>query len=562
MSDKATIPSRAEALLAAVSDAAPAGQVARFDPRYEQVLAEIAKLDSPSAAGVEWRLVVEQGSAILRGLSKDLLIGAHVAHGLHQLGGLEGCATGVELLAGLVERYWPMLYPEAKRPRARANALASFIERAVPLLGRTSVCARDRDALESAHTAGVRLAMLVSERMGADAPACRPLVEALDRLKKNLPAEAPLPETLTPVTVAPPAATLVPAPSVVPSTVPAASAPPAPAATAPPTPAGDRGSTVAQKVAPTLTPGADGTTFLRNFGAALASGATELRRTDATQPTPYRVVRTGLWLHLAALPAMAQGKSSVPAPPGALRQKLELMATHQKWPELLEEAESSLVQHRLWLDLHRYSVQCLAALGAAHAPARQAVIDELAAFLDRLPGLPALVYADGSPVADAATLAWLESTVTKAAAGDASMHSGSSAEGNAGDANALTEARRLIAEGKVGDGVALLQARVVAAGSGRARFAARLQLARAVHESGQAEVARALFVLLDEDLGRHGLEAWEPALAAECLVHHLRCVRGLVKGGRVNGSEVIGLFDRLCRLDPALALKSGTGTGP
>ena len=77
----------------------------------------------------------------------------------------------------------------------------------------------------------------------------------------------------------------------------------------------------------------------------------------------------------------------------------------------------------------------------------------------------------------------------------------------------------------------------------------RLQLARAVHEAGQTEVARALFVLLDEDLGRHGLEAWEPALAAECLVHHLRCVRGLVKGGRVSSSEVTGLFDRLCRLE-------------
>jgi type VI secretion system protein VasJ len=571
MSEKRTSTQRAEELLTEISAASPAGQPARFDPRYEQILAEIAKLDSPSAVGVEWRLVVEQGSALLRGVSKDLVIGAHVAHGLHQLGGLEGCATGLLVMTGLVDRYWPTLYPEIKRLRARANALAWLLERTTPLLERTAAGAGDREALDAAHGAASKLAELVAERMGADAPAFRPLVEALERHRTLLPAEAPPPPPPAPLTAPAADAPALPV-AAVPVAREAAGAPATPTSPAPagggngagtaarplPPPArvDDRGSALAEAVAPAWAPGTDGTSFLRNFGAALASGATELRRLDPAQPAPYRVLRTGLWLHFGAVPPVTQGKSSVPAPPASLRTKLELMATHQKWPELLEEAESSLVQHRLWLDLHRYSVQSLTALGASHAAARQAVIDELAAFLRRLPDLPSLVYSDGTPVADGVTVAWLEATVVGSGARNAEPPSGG-AVADERDVDVLGEARRLVAEGKVGDGMALLQARVVAAGSGRARFSARLMLARALHEAGQPEVARPLFVLLDEDLKRHGVDEWEPHLAAQCLVHHLQCVRGLVKAGRLNAQETHVLYDRLCQLDPVLALKGG-----
>jgi len=570
MSDKMTSTQRAEELLSEISAATPAGQPARFDPRYEQVVAEVAKLDSPSAPSVEWGLVVEKGGELLRGVSKDLLMGAHVAHGLHQVGGLDGCATGLLVMAGLADRYWPTLYPEIRRMRARANAVGWFLDRTVPLLERTTARAGDREALDASHGAAAKLAALAAERMGADAPAFRPLLEALERLRKVLPTEAP-PQPPQPVTAAVADAPVLPVASapVARDEAGAAATPPSPAppgggngaATAArplptPAPTGDRGGALAEVVAPALAAGADGTSFLRNFGAALASGATELRRADPAQPTPYRVLRTGLWLHLIAVPPATQGKSSVPAPPASLRTKLELMASHQKWPELLEEAESSLVQHRLWLDLHRYSVQSLAALGASHAAARQAVIDELAAFLRRLPNLPSLLFNDGTAVADGATVAWLDSTVVGGGAGRAEPPSGA-AVANEGDADVLGEARRLVAEGNVGDGMALLQARVVAARTGRARFSARMMLARALHEAGQPEVARPLFVLLDEDLRRHGVDEWEPHLAAQCLVHHLQCVRGLVKAGRLNAQETNVLYDRLCQLDPVLALKGG-----
>ena len=61
----------------------------------------------------------------------------------------------------------------------------------------------------------------------------------------------------------------------------------------------------------------------------------------------------------------------------------------------------------------------------------------------------------------------------------------------------------------------------------------------------------------ERDVEAHGLEAWEPALAAASAEGLVLCHRALAKGGKPIPPEAGVLYDRVCRLDPATALRLG-----
>jgi hypothetical protein len=65
-----------------------------------------------------------------------------------------------------------------------------------------------------------------------------------------------------------------------------------------------------------------------------------------------------------------------------------------------------------------------------------------------------------------------------------------------------------------------------------------------------------------EDIQRHGLEAWEPSLCAAVYASLLVAIRAASRAKNASpdltGKEQFA-FDKLCRLDPASAIKlSGT----
>lgn len=556
-----------------ISPGAPGGASAKFDPRYEKVMNEVAKLDSLSGGAVDWKVVVDHAGELLKTTSKDLLLGAHLAYGMYALSGLGGLTTGVAVLGGLLEGFWETMFPELKRIRGRANALGWFVERTALALERAQVGPADRAQLEALAAAIGRLSEIVRDRFGPDAPAMRPLADAVDRLILSLPAQAPpatdfrpaegsAPPAQAPANVASGAGAAGPSQSVSASGASAPASAPSPASVSaaplPASPATSPSAPVAAPTAslalPTVNP-ADPVGALRELGAALARAAAEIRRADPTQPGAYRALRVGLWLHLgAAPPAQAGGKTTIPAPPATLREKLDQLAANGKWPELVEEAESALTQNRLWLDLHRKTALGLANQGPSYAAAREAVLLELAAFLRRLPALVGLAFTDGTPLADEQTKAWLETEVMPPAPEAAA---GKGAADDAEEAQAVAEARKLVAGGKAAEAVLLLQERVAKATTREARFRARLALARLCVDAGQPVVARALYDALDAEAQRLGLEEWDPGLAARCLEGYLSCLRALVKVGKATPADVGVIYDRLCRLDPGTALRAG-----
>ncbi|HVE84915.1 MAG TPA: type VI secretion system protein TssA [Myxococcales bacterium] len=516
---------RAKPYLDPISAAAPTGKDARAEPAYEEVTKEIEKLSSLTGAKVTWPTVVDRGSEILKGVSKDLRIASFVAYGLYSSSGLDGLVTGTITVAEMMEAYWPTMFPDAARIKGRVGALKWLLDRMAETLPSRSVSAKDKADLEALDVAVKRLGEVARAKFGGDCPAFGPTLEALQRLKANLPAEAPKPAP-------PPAA-------------PPPSAEAAPQAAAPPP------STAAPAAAPA--PVADASKaveFLRQVGTSLIETAAVLRRANVSDPASYRVLRVGCWLHMAKAPDAPGGKTQIPALAADVRQRLDKLAAESSWAELVELAESTLPKSRFLLDLHRYSALALNAMG--HQPARQALLAEVATLLRRMPGAPDLQAVDGSPLAGPETKAWIAQDVLPKGGAGAGPAPASSAPADGKADDWVAEAKKLLATGKSADALALAGRKAGSAAGGRARFQARLELAGLCVSGGQKALARTLYEALDQECVARQLDEWDPALSAACLEGLL----SLTRGKDMTPADLAARSRRLALLDPVAAMRA------
>ena len=93
-------------MLSPIAGAAPAGPDGRYDPEHEALRVEIAKLENPAGAGVDWKSVHARASAFLQNKSKDILVASYYAGAELELHGLDGLSTGFAVLSGLIGGYW------------------------------------------------------------------------------------------------------------------------------------------------------------------------------------------------------------------------------------------------------------------------------------------------------------------------------------------------------------------------------------------------------------------------------------------------------------------------
>ncbi|HWB82233.1 MAG TPA: type VI secretion system domain-containing protein, partial [Nannocystaceae bacterium] len=299
-------------------------------------------------------------------------------------------------------------------------------------------------------------------------------------------------------------------------------------------------------------------TFLQETGRALTSAGNMLRAAGNANPTAYRLLRLGLYLHIVnPPPADAGGKTQIPPLPDAKRQQLATLEQNSKWDALIDEAESSLGQFRFCLDLHRYTHRALEGLGESHAGARTAVTSELAALLARMPALVGLLARDGTPLTSPDTRKWLGDAVLSGGGGGG-IAAGPASDGSADDAKAISEARGLLTGGKPAEALKLLQQRIDLATSARQRFTRRLALAQLLVDGNQAVLARGLFAALERELREHELFEWEPELTARCLEGFVRAIRAAAKAGGARYEDADRVYERLCLVDPAAAARLAT----
>ncbi len=522
-------------LLQPIDPGAPGGVNAKADKGYEIVIAEIAKLESPSAGAVDWKRVTTEGQTLLAKTSKDLLITCYVAFGLSRLKGLKGLLEGLTLIWAFLSTFWAKGFPEASRLRGRANAIDWLLTRiSVPLEG-LKVTEEDRDTVDGLFFVNGLLQDLVRERFGSQAPAMSPLGEALGRVAADLPA-LPEPEPTPP---APP-----PQPS--PSSRGATSSQPAPPPAPPPPPPVQIGPHILLPVEGASV-GAQ-LSFLVEATEALVGVAQALRSARIDDPLAYRLLRSALWLSYTQPPdADEEGKTKLAPVPEELARELAQLESADSWNDLLRACEKALVEHPLALSLQRLAVTALAGLNLTQA--RLAVMVEVRALLGRLPALSSFRFSDGSPMVDEPTREWLEANGLLTY--DSPRPKVAVKVAQPPPEPPIVMAQRAIAKGSRREALAQSSEALRVATNDRERFLARLVQAQACALSENTALTAALFEKLDRELVARGLDQWEPELATQVLRGMLSLRR---PSGEVTDATWGTLLSRLFVIDSQAAL--------
>lgn len=526
---------RAEAWLLPIPGDAPCGVEPRYENAYEAARVEISKQDSVTDNVVQWKQVHDNASSILRTKAKDVLMATYLAFASLKHAGLPAFTDGLCLLHGLLDRYWEGLWPE--RLRGRANAMAWFVDQLDRALGELKLEPKQRGEVLAMQKAVTRLAAVTRDRMGHEGPSFGTVTERIQRMLLAVPEEK-RPEPPPPPPPTQTTATATPTSTSTPTTTEPAAA----------------GVTAATAAAPASAEAVSG--YLQETGRNLISAATALREASRQDATAYRLLRIGLYLHLAGPPpTQPGGKSQIPPLAPAKRTQLQTLEANGKWEALIDECEGALPTARFCFDLHRLSHRALERLGDSFVGARQAVVAELAAALSRMPSVVDLFARDGTPLSDGDTKTWINDVVL---AGSGTGGSAANNEGGADDdAKVFAEVRGLLTGGKSGDAMRIAQAKIDASTSTRQRVQRRMSLATALLEAGQPMIARGMFAALERELREAGLFAWEPELASRCLEGFVRAIRAAAKAGaRYEQADLV--FERLCAVDPTAAGRLAT----
>lgn len=485
----------------------------RSHPAFDAIRTEVAKLESPTGGTTDWAEVVRLADGYLGEVARDVIVGAALASALGHREGVLGITLGARVLAALLRE--PSATPA--RPRARANALLSFVARAEIALDASRE--RARPALAALVAALDELDEVAGATLGDDAPSLRPLK---DRARAALDALPP-PEPATPP-AAPSASVFAP--------------PPPMPSTASPTPA----------LEPSLPDRAEQVpAFVRRVAGQLVPAAALLRGASPLDADALRVTLVALYLPIHAAPETTRdARTALAAPPKLV---LESLAKHHgsAAPEsVVRDALGALERSRFALDLHVYLARGLERAGASAAVAVHR--HELRGLLARLPELLDREFSDGtrfaSPDARALFASWEPTHATSDAA-------------STGLPSAADEIRALARAGRPADALALGARACREAPSARARFECTLAMALAAEDARALPLAVELHAALQELVEQHALGSWEPELAASAL-------RAAIRIGTASGAPdaaTRALFARLARIDPRAAFEVSSALG-
>lgn len=482
------------------------------DPGYEDAFFELRE-ETQKLSGIDDGLIVRSCEQLLKEIGKDLRVAGYYAFARLRQDGPAGFADGLELTAALVDRFGEAVLPgraEARKGALEMLATARMIEL---LEARAAFVPPD---LERALAALDVLIERTSRWGEAARPNLQPLVSRFEG--KDEPARS------------------VEHGAVMPSS--------------PAWPAKASGA-----VASALE--------LLEQARAMALW---LRDQENGYLPSARLVRTVRWDTMHDVPpADAASRTRLIPPRGELRQQMKRLVLQKQWHELLERIERTFMEgaNHLWFDLQYFQHVALDHLGAPYTVWRELLRADFALFLERLPGIERLVFDDGTPFADDATLEWIAryAVVRNLEAGEAMAPlavSVGSDDGAAGDWPEIeAQARELAGREGVEAAFGWIEA-LPGSRTDRRRYLQRLVMARLADHAGRTETALALLAELDTSARSLPLMRWEPALVFEVkqqLVRTLKAMSNRKDADKPALARRIGeLQAELTVLDPTRAL--------
>ncbi len=526
-----------------IAGPSPTGASARYEPEYETLQGEISKLEAVNGTPVDWRVAAEQGTAILKTKSKDLLVASFLCRALFENHGYDGLGAGLGILRDMAAQYWDSMFPDAKRPRARAAAATWLAERLEGPLTRQVPTPADRAAIEVCLANLEEFEKILDQHLEGQAPGFGNLRRALGAHRDSLGQAA-----------APPAAEAPTAPAAAPGE---AGAAPAPVPAAPPAaaPAGASGAAAPDDIASDQ----DLQKAIRAGRDLLRKMALYQRGKNPASPSPYLLIRQAAWLGVEQGPPSRDGLTELREVAADRLAAFKALSEAGQHSELIDQVESSFLRAPFWLDGHRLTASALEALG--HTEARAAVVDALAGFLHRFPALVDLRFANQAPFADDLTKLWIQDEVL--GAGGQGEGAVPPAIGAAGSAVAAPdgatpwlevgqEAQKLAVKGKIQKAMTLFLEGRRQAASARERFLWGLEQARVCQVAGRVDLALPSLESLDEEVTRFQLEEWEPGLSVEIGRMLLLCYgnqKGKEKSTPEREARIRALRARIVRLD-------------
>lgn len=491
-----------------VSGTSPAGEDPGYDDDFQQMREEVNKL-----TGADTELVCRLAEKLLTTTAKDIRVATYYCWAKLHREGENGLADGLELLAGLLERFGRQLHPQRERSRKAALEWLAGSRMADSLSLYPEVVWE-----EAMRTVGALLLMVnQAEREPEESrPQLDGLYSALaSRLMSAGGVDAVVPQT-------------------------ASEHEPVHSAT--------------QTHAPELSRITSGQDLLAQ-GRALT---TYLREQPGGWLAAHHLMKCLRHDTLADLPAMAgDGRTRIEPPKADQRALLKRLYLQQSWSEMLEQADSlfSRGANHLWLDLQWYIHQGLVKSG--QSVLADIIAADLKGLLTRLQGLETLAFNDGTPFADEVTLNWIQQGVmASASAWDGGV---TAVLDSSADSDILQlEPEALALADSDGTEAALnwLQNRGGIT-TARQKWLVRLLMGRIAEQYGKNELATHLFSELGSQAEGVTLAQWEPGLLFEVRARHLKLLR--MKAGRSESDktrlqpEMEQLLAGLIALDPARA---------
>ncbi len=543
--------SEAQALAQPLSADAPSGTDISYEPEFDEVRGEIDKLTAMAGEAPNWALVVSAGEELLKEKTKDMRLVIWVAAARMKQGGWEGLAAGIAGVDAVCRAQWDTMFPPLKRAKARGKLAGWLGDMILAHYGDYVPSAQDKAGIDVVEVMFTQLDELLTEKLDAKYEGMGP-IRSLLRDKNRM-----LPATVAPAAVASPAA-ISPQPGTA-APAPAAALPVAVAAPQPVVQASPAAPAMAPPQAPTMSGAADVLPALRSLGKGIVEAARHLRQADPSAAWAYRLARIGIWLAVKQTPPAEGGKTKIPAPQANDSSRLQSLFEGQQWGELLNHAEGLTGRFLFWLDLHRFVAIALDRQGARYQEAKEAVIHEVLNFVRQHPQVLELSFNDGTHFANEATKTWLEEEQSQRAPSGANAGSGTSVQLDEEEEELRARfqtARELALGGKVAEGLSLAIQLSRRSKDARSTFRAKLETAQLALKASKPELARPLLDGLVAEAETHGLEHWEPTLCAELYAALLKSRRASASNSHEPSDGVV--LDRLCRLDPAAAMKANS----
>jgi type VI secretion system protein VasJ len=469
----------------------PTGSDIRYDPAFDELQTEVDKLTSPALAGsVNWEKVCRFASDILMHKSKDLLVASYLAVGLIHTRRNDGFTMGISVFNDLCERFWDDLFPSRIRMRGRIRAVEWLLERCTISLRQMQDLSFPPTQVSLIKEKLAKLEIFLGDKL-EKAPSFTALNEFFGELAasmEDVPSHDAVSQAASESREENTQAAHFPVQESEQET------PPRPVATCQ-----DAGIMVGEAL------------------KSMREASFCMRQQDPTSPQAYRLARIAAWYAVEDLPPAVNGRTRIP-PPTSLEKKLLFDLRNNGDAEaLLKAAEARLPQYIFWMDLNRFAADSLSRLGNRYEKAHDAVCQETAFLLHRLPGLDDLCFSDGTPFSVPETRQWLQGIVLRGGLRNSVIGTNSSPvdDGGAeeGMEKSIEELQLLIRKGNLIEAMEGGQRKLREASSRQEKLLWRLAFARMLVNVGKAKQSLPYLEHVLEDIDIHGLEDYDPALA-------------------------------------------------